>query len=593
MKTFQILLLWIFLVGYGYAEESSLLSRFSAQPNDWFSQFEFRARVVSKPNEVESVIVLLSRDLRNLDEELLAPKWQRFANQKKIGVVVLGYTFQNAPPKDAKPGSKPLHQMNPARARDLLHRELKRQIQACFPQAKKYGYVTRDDSAWMMTGILSDSPKDALFWIIEDQPWGVPGNLRNLPPGLVINRNKGITGRMLEVQRTNRLEKRDITFVRDNSENRTEVDEFTMSFISAVVSGGPVRPALADIETKEPYPYGTPVPREKVADTVWLPDTTLLRPWQSLHSLVAKEQLADVVRESVPTGVGEQPELNLYLKMPSGLSKGQMPKGVFCIASHIAQEHSMIDVVRHKKGSKELQDWADANEMAIITWNTATVWSVQDKLDPDAARYFVKNFDAIANAWEQGVRRLVTKYTLPENGYFFWGISRGADWGHRLVLRRPERFSAVHFHIGNGYDIPDAKAKNILWLITTGELDYGYQGSLDFYRKCQQLGFPIMLKAGPGLAHEDREDIQKLSLAFFDYANGLRAAATSDSRPLSNTAIDPASRMRRDLSRSTVFGDFINQGVYEASQGSWVPVAQRVPLATSKIAEAWGKKEGM
>jgi hypothetical protein len=600
MKFFRIFLLWIFLASFGCAAGNGVIDRFSSQPNDWFANFEFRARTVGQPSDVESVIVLLSRDWMNLDGELLAPKWQRLADQKKIGIVALGYAFQDKLPKDAKPGSKPLYQSNPDRARDLLHRELKQQILARFPHATKYGYVTRDDSASMATGILVDSPKDTLFWVIEDRLWGVPGNLRNLPPGLVINRNRGATGRMLEVQRQNRLERRNITFVRDNSESRTALDEFTMNFICAVVSGVPVRPAVADIETEEPYPYGAPVPREKVANTVWLPDTTLLQSWQALHSLQAKEQLADVLKESVPTGVPGQPELNLYLKMPSKLSKGQAPKGVFCIAGWMVQEPSMIHLIRYGTFGKGLLDWADANGMAVITWNThirnsATLWRTgigQEELERDAARYFDKNFDAMANAWDQGIRRMVTKYALPENGYFLYGISGGAHWAHRLVLRRPQRFSAVHFHIANSYDIPDAKAKNVLWLVTTGELDSGYQASFEFYRKCRELDFPIMAKAGAGLSHNDREDIEKLSLAFFDYANGLRTAASSDSRFLSNTAFDPATRMRQDLSRSVVFGDFINQGVYEASQGSWVPVAQRVPLVTGKIAEAWGKKEG-
>lgn len=594
MKHLRNLLLFVILASCAAAESSENLVRFSSQPNDWFQSFEFRSRPVAGQDDADTVIVLLSKDLKSLDSKLLDPKWQSLIAKNRVGIVALGYTVQSKPPKDAKPGSKSLYALNPKAGQNILNGELKRQIRKIYPRVKYCEYVTWDDAAFMAAGFIGDSPKETRIFVMEDQLWGVPEGLRSLPACLVINRNQAHTARMLEVMQTNRTKKWDISFVRAAAGERKSVDQFIVDYMSTILSGHKLTPAVVDVETKEQFK--AQVPRDKIANTIWLPDVSLIPSWQALHSIAEKDRVAEIVMESVVTGVAAQPNLNLYLKMPSTLKSGEMPKGVFCIATWMSADKSMHDLLRYGIVNKSMVDWANANQFALICWNTVTLWKSgvgEADLERATRNHFDDNFDAMAKAWDNGIRRLITKYALPEDGYLFYGISRGAHWGHRLALRRPERFAAVHFHVANSYDIPDEKAKNVLWLITSGELDAGHQASLDFYRKCRSLGYPIILKAAPNLGHADREDIQKLGLAFFQYAVGLRnevgQTANSIGAPAPSAIAD---LMRRDLAKSTFFGDFINQGVYQADQASWVPTNQQIPLASSDIAKVWGKQEG-
>jgi len=596
MKRFAALLPLVFFLGLSrMATAADELARFSSKPNDWFASFEFRARPAEAPHKVETVVVILTQDIAGLDKELLDPKWERLAKDKSIGMVALGFNEQKKAPEGSKAGTKPLSVTDPLKARSLLHEELKRQIGEHFPKASKFGYVARGAACGMACGIAGGEPKETRFWAIEDHAWEVPADIRSLPPGLVINRDGGKLVRMLECHQKNRLNKVDITFVRNPTKEREAVDKFVVDFITSIVSPAPTHPVVADLESE--VSYSSRPPREKMASTTWLPDVSLMPAWQALHVFEMKQRLATVVKESVETGVASQPQLHLYLKTPTTLKAGEKLKGVVCIASWMQEEKSMNDILRHGAVCKRLVDWADANQMAVVTWNTATLWKAgtsQADLAREDARHMDKNFDAIAAAWEKCMRRLIGKYGLPENGYLIYGISRGSHWGHRLVLRKPERFSAAHFHIANSYDIPDEKARNVLWLITTGDLDAGYQASMDFYQKCRGLAYPIILKAGQNLGHGGRDDMERLGLAFFEYAQGLKmnGKTAPGGAPLPVTAEVLADAMRHDLEESTLVGDFINQGVYEIGEAEWIPAAQRVPLASSKIAEVWGKKEG-
>jgi hypothetical protein len=100
-----------------------------------------------------------------------------------------------------------------------------------------------------------------------------------------------------------------------------------------------------------------------------------------------------------------------------------------------------------------------------------------DEHDPN------NSMEACSRTWKMGMDLLCRDYNLPDNGFLIYGESRGAQWAHRLVLRNPKKFLAVHININSSFEEPTPEASHCLWLVTTGELEPGSQAARIFYRK--------------------------------------------------------------------------------------------------------------
>jgi hypothetical protein len=329
------------------------------------------------------------------------------------------------------------------------------------------------------------------------------------------------------------------------------------------------------------------------ADYVWFPDDTTAGMWSLLSRARPVVPLPKIEKFVVKTGVEEQPELNLFVRIP-GSSKGVgTVDGVFCFCTWQQEDTSLLN--RLKKPDDPLVTFADRNRLAVITWNTAALLPpgvpVQG-LDEAAERELNAKFDRIGKAWLDGVKKVCRTHKLPDKDFLIHGISRGSSYAHRLVLRYPESFLAAHTHIASYYDPPNAKASNVLWLLTTGEIDGGYGATREFYKKAQELNSPVLFKAGPSLGHAMRDDIEGLSLEFFDYALSLRRQAIEWRANPPKDRGDTSKLTAADLFRERMvhagwFGDFINHEVYPKNEGEWIPESQRIPLPTEALANAW------
>ncbi|MDB4793721.1 hypothetical protein OAG63_01675, partial [Methylacidiphilales bacterium] len=216
--------------------------------------------------------------------------------------------------------------------------------------------------------------------------------------------------------------------------------------------------------------------------------------------------------------------------------------------------------------------FASKHNLALLTWSTPGTWSVgansdeisqKDQADTD------KEFDLFAAAWDKGVSQLCAEYKLPEDKYLLFGMSRGAQWAHRLALRDSKRFLAVNIHVSSSYDTPTPDGKTFLWLITSGERDPGLRASKLFYAQCEKLGYPMLFKASDGLGHEMRSDVDILRDAFFEYALSLKKAAHGSN-------IDVSSTM--SVQKAKFIGDYENQKVVPVDKADQIKLENQIYL---------------
>lgn len=327
----------------------------------------------------------------------------------------------------------------------------------------------------------------------------------------------------------------------------------------------------------------------------FLPSRSLASLWGELNagdSAHARE--AKIIRHTVKTYVSAQPELNLFLRLPPGATDGSGATSVLAFSTWASASDVLL--ARLKNSNDPLIKFADQNNLAVLTWNTATLWTTGvgfDGLTLRQRQQYDEEFDPVARAWDTGVQQLVRKTGIPGNGYLLYGYSRGAHWGQRLALRNPERFLAVHIHVANSYDKPTQAASKCLWLVTSGETDMGYAAAREFYKNCLQLGYSMIFKAGTNLGHAESPEIQKISFAFFDYALEIKArrdemvrAAAKSLRPLSG---DSVLIWQKDFQQPPYIGDYLNQDVYPVTKADVIPLSQRIALPTRDVAEAWGE----
>jgi hypothetical protein len=172
-------------------------------------------------------------------------------------------------------------------------------------------------------------------------------------------------------------------------------------------------------------------------------------------------------------------------------------------------------------------------------------------------------------------------------------MSGAAQWAYRLALRKPDYFLAIHVHVPSSFDQPTPEARKVLWLLTTGELERGYERAKRFYGECRQLGYPMTFKAFVGLGHAGSPLADELGLKFFELALDMK-----DQRHEFDEAIKKNDLARfkasdgpwlSDFQSPESYGDIVNQEVFGFSQKDMIPEAFQTPLPTKEIAEAWNK----
>jgi hypothetical protein len=322
--------------------------------------------------------------------------------------------------------------------------------------------------------------------------------------------------------------------------------------------------------------------RDLVARTVLSPNVEIDNTGQS----------APLIEQVVQSENPAYPAFTLIMHLPHGVTDPKKVKGVLTtclLANSVAQIRDTLSAIKPQGDPNPYFAFAEEHQLAIIAWGSRWVWSSYanfDELDKDENRSWDDNFQQLADAWDHGIDLLVHTYGIPDHDYLMYGLCAGGEWVHRLALHKPERFLAVQMHISTSYDAPTPEASRVMWLLTTGELDYGCDRARRFYAAARELNYPIVFKAEIGLGHADSPQADQLGIRFFEYALAVKAK-----RDAANAG-DLTGSQSLDLSAfndSPFYGDSMNQEMFPARDKNMIPGGFLVPLPNRDIAEAWNQ----
>lgn len=154
---------------------------------------------------------------------------------------------------------------------------------------------------------------------------------------------------------------------------------------------------------------------------------------------------------------------------------------------------------------------------------------------------------------------------------------------HRIVLRKPEYFAGIHMHVNSSYDRVVKGAEKVIWLVTTGESEYGYDAGRRFYQNLVDAKYSVIFKAGENLGHSDRDDIRALSIAFFKYLLAFIPDASDK-----NWKQPPVDKYYM-IKYPAFVGDILNHVVYPTEKATaHIEGKNMTPLPTRLIADNWG-----
>ena len=301
----------------------------------------------------------------------------------------------------------------------------------------------------------------------------------------------------------------------------------------------------------------------------------------------AKWQSGEVVdgiiyyKQFVNYGPGKDSWIHFALKMPPGWKEGDAIRGVMCICTW---KNTPEGVMSNLRGGTSLIQWAAKNQYALLSWSTLGFFTTglsNDEMNEKQDAEWSKRFDIAARKWEYSIQELTKKYKLPDRSFLIDGISNGAQTAHRLVLRKPQYFAGIHMHVNSSYDNPSPEGKNMAWLVTTGEREYGYPASQRFYYTALELGYPVIYKAGENLGHAGSPEIDRLTVAFFDYLLPY-LPDYREKAPKFNG--DPHKLMRQPR----YIGDWLNQQAVPFEMRHLIQGRYQTALPTREVAAAWG-----
>ncbi len=323
----------------------------------------------------------------------------------------------------------------------------------------------------------------------------------------------------------------------------------------------------------------------------------------SAKKVERKRVMDKVVEHVVKTNNPRHPQITLFLRPPKGVDDWKDVQGVLALVvlapgvEDIRRQMQAVEIAGDDAGTFA---FANKHKLAILAWGSRGIWDARrnyDEFSRQEARELDKNFDLVANAWEQGVQYFHKEYGLPTNNFLMRGSSGAAQWAKRLCLRKPDYFLAIHIHIPSSFDKPTPEAAKVLWCLTTGELESGYERSLRFFVECRRLGYPILYKAIPGLGHASHPQSTALGNAFLEFAMSLKAQREEYDRQKADTFRKTVSRdlvegqdvppWPKIFAHPPFYGDIVNQEIFSSDQMDMIPVGFRMPLPTKQLVDIW------
>ena len=292
-----------------------------------------------------------------------------------------------------------------------------------------------------------------------------------------------------------------------------------------------------------------------------------------------------LISRTVKTKLKGHEQLSLFLRpSTSGKTDGVL---CLCLLAHAPEAIAELlekGYIARTRISGDL-DFADNHNLAVVAWSAQSVWDPTrnwDELTRAEAKRIDDNFTLLAKAWEDGIKYFVKNHGIPPSGYLIKGYSAAAQYAQRLALRCPERFLAVNAHIASSFDAPTKGGASVLWCVTTGENELGYGRSRRFFKVARDMGYPIIYKAYPGLAHEGNGRVVALGYKCFEFAleEYARATRLNGGKPTKPDWTDL-------FTSSMQLADIFNQAVYSKFDYFCVPQDFRMLLPSNDIKDAW------
>lgn len=317
--------------------------------------------------------------------------------------------------------------------------------------------------------------------------------------------------------------------------------------------------------------------------------------------IARKPAMDPLIQYEVKTKNPRQPKITLFLRPPKGISSAEEVNGVLCLCILAGS----IDAIKRDLQKEEMEGdyngllgFANRHKLAVLAWGSTRLWNPGanfDDLPKEQAQAMDKSFDLVADAWARGVHELGEKYGIPQKDFLLWGACGSGQWAHRLCLRKPDYFLAIDVHMPGSYDKPTAEASKVLWCLTIGEREAGYERSLRFVAGCKKLGYPIIYKAIVGLGHAGHPDATAIGFKFFEFAlTQKEARGEYDKKQASDSVWARTIRVRSepwlDSFRSPpYYGDIVNQEMFSSDEVAMIPEGYRIPLPNKEIADIWAR----
>lgn len=326
------------------------------------------------------------------------------------------------------------------------------------------------------------------------------------------------------------------------------------------------------------------------------------RPHVDKPARVRREAATDpVIQYVVKTRSAKQPQITLLMRPPIGMTDISEADGVLAmclLANNVDEIKRRLQVVDAKDDVGGVLRFAEKHKLVILCWGSRSLWDPRtnwDEQSKEIGKQMDETFDEVSAAWARGVEELSRKYGMPETGFLLWGVSGSAQYAQRLALRKPQYFLAVHVHIPSSFDKPTREASRVLWCLTTGENESGYERSLHFLSACREMGYPIIYKAIPGLGHQGHPVAERLGLSFFEYALSLRdeKSVIEDAMKGTYSGVKKTGGVNQERPWPESFrspacvGDVVNQEVVPVNKSERVPAAFRIDLPTQSLADVW------
>ncbi|MDR2513375.1 MAG: hypothetical protein LBD01_06250 [Puniceicoccales bacterium] len=285
------------------------------------------------------------------------------------------------------------------------------------------------------------------------------------------------------------------------------------------------------------------------------------------------------------TRLSDYPYFTLFARLPDGVTKASEARGIFCL-SLLANQISDVRLSLLNRDARgevaEMIRYADEEKLIILCWGSRRLWDPGknwDELPKREAREIDTRFDAVASAWESGIKRLSQMYGFETENFLLWGFSGSAQYAMRLAMRKPQYFSAVALQIPSSFDLPTSEAASVLWCLVTGEGESGYYRSQRFYRQCRLKGYRFLYKAVPGLGHQMHVGSMTLAKEFLAYAHSL--PKKKEQRE---------AQLKKEMDTPMFYGDWLNQNVESSSGALSIPDRLRVALPTERLVYFWEMK---